>query len=69
LGLVVIPFVKGVRRVFRYIGNWYNIWTVFKTSHNVRCALVKIRPDQVLWALDTVSVAYPVNAVGAILGK
>jgi hypothetical protein len=45
-GTVVIPYVKGVSEKFRRIGNRYNIRTIFKTSHTIRRAIMKTRPDR-----------------------
>jgi hypothetical protein len=33
LGIVYIPYVKGVSEKFKHIGNWYNIRTILRTKH------------------------------------
>jgi predicted GIY-YIG superfamily endonuclease len=43
LGLMYIPYVKGVSEKFEHIGNQYNIRTVFKTKHTLRSSLVRTR--------------------------
>jgi hypothetical protein len=41
---VVIPHVKGISDKFKWIGNCYNIRTIFKTKHTLRNTLMRTRP-------------------------
>jgi hypothetical protein len=44
IGSVVIPYVKGISDKFKWIGNRYNIRTIFKTKHTLRNTLMRTRP-------------------------
>jgi hypothetical protein len=46
LGLLFIPYVKGISEKFKRIGNRYNIRTVLKTKHTLRSSLMRIRPER-----------------------
>jgi predicted GIY-YIG superfamily endonuclease len=46
LGIVYIPYVKGISEKFKRIGNQYNIRTVFRTKHTLRSSLVRTRPKR-----------------------
>jgi predicted GIY-YIG superfamily endonuclease len=46
LGLVYIPYVKGVSEKFKRTGNQYNIRTIFKTKHTLRSSLARTRPKR-----------------------
>jgi hypothetical protein len=41
-GSVIIPYVKGISKKFRHIGNHFNIRTIFKTKHTLCVTLTKI---------------------------
>jgi hypothetical protein len=43
-GTVIIPYVKGISKKFRSIGNRFNLRTVFKTKHTLHGTLMKTRP-------------------------
>jgi hypothetical protein len=44
LGMIYIPYVKGISEKLRRIGKQYNIMTVFRIKHTLRSLLVKTRP-------------------------
>jgi hypothetical protein len=45
LGSVYIPYVKGVSKKLKCIGNWYDI-RMIKTKHSLRSSLMKTRPER-----------------------
>jgi hypothetical protein len=44
IGSVIIPYVKGISDKFKWIGNRYNIRTIFKTMYTLRSTLMRTRP-------------------------
>jgi hypothetical protein len=43
---VYSPYVKRVSEMFRHIGNWYNIRTIFRTKHILRGSLKRNRAER-----------------------
>jgi hypothetical protein len=43
-GTLIIPYIKGIYKIFRCTGNRSNVRTIFKTKHTLRGTLIK--PDK-----------------------
>jgi hypothetical protein len=43
-GMVIIPYIRGISKKLRHIGNQFNVRTIFKTKHTLHGALIKTGP-------------------------
>jgi hypothetical protein len=67
LGFVYIPYVKGVSKKFKRIGNRYDIRTIFKTKHKLRSLLMKPGQRELRNRRQGASIAFLVNVVEVTL--
>jgi hypothetical protein len=67
-GSVVIPYVKGISEKFKWIGNCYNVKTIFKTKHTLKDTLMRTRPISDPQQ-HTASTAFHVNLTEVTMAK
>jgi hypothetical protein len=68
-GTVGIPYVKGISEKFQWIGNRYNIKTVFKTKRALRGTLMTTRPTEMCNRQGHVCTVSPVTVADVISAK